>query len=284
MCLNGYSAGSGSIPIVYYTRELHTLQDLEDGQWFNSSFYDEVLNNYNNNKLVIIDFWCYDSTYKLSYIFVLTGGDPTAGELYFFCSEGRNYLSFTLLSDGSIYEYEFVGIESNDNKVASISSSSTDNQYPSAKLLYDQLALKANLASPTFTGTPKAPTAATSTNNTQIATTAFVHNVVNNVNEQLPTESTVAGWGFTKNTGTYSKPSGGIPATDLASAVQTSLGRADTALQSYTETDPIFLASAAHGISSTDISNWNSKQSAITISSSEPTSSQGSNGDIWIVV
>ncbi|MBN2087306.1 tail fiber domain-containing protein, partial [Candidatus Peregrinibacteria bacterium] len=32
----------------------------------------------------------------------------------------------------------------------------------------------APLASPTFTGTPKAPTAATSTNNTQIATTAYV--------------------------------------------------------------------------------------------------------------
>lgn len=38
--------------------------------------------------------------------------------------------------------------------------------------------------------------------------------------------------------GTYSKPSGGIPKTDLASGVQTSLDRADTALQSYTETDP----------------------------------------------
>lgn len=33
---------------------------------------------------------------------------------------------------------------------------------------------KANLASPTFTGTPKAPTAADGTNTTQIATTAFV--------------------------------------------------------------------------------------------------------------
>lgn len=49
------------------------------------------------------------------------------------------------------------------------------------------------------------------------------------------TESTVSGWGFTKNTGTYSKPSGGIPKSDLTSAVQTSLGKADTALQSYTE-------------------------------------------------
>lgn len=49
------------------------------------------------------------------------------------------------------------------------------------------------------------------------------------------TEATVSGWGFTKNTGTYSKPSGGIPKSDLASAVQTSLSKADTALQSYTE-------------------------------------------------
>lgn len=75
------------------------------------------------------------------------------------------------------------------------------------------------------------------------------------------TESTVSGWGFTKNSGTYSKPSTGIPKTDLASEVQTSLGKADSALQSYTETDPIFSASAAAGIKSTDITNWNSKTS-----------------------
>ena len=73
------------------------------------------------------------------------------------------------------------------------------------------------------------------------------------------TESTISGWGFTKNSGTYSKPSTGIPKTDLASEVQTSLGRADSALQSYTETDPVFSASAAAGIKSTDITNWNGK-------------------------
>ena len=48
------------------------------------------------------------------------------------------------------------------------------------------------------------------------------------------TETTVANWGFTKNTGTYSKPSGGIPKTDLESTVQTSLGKADTAVQPET--------------------------------------------------
>ena len=36
--------------------------------------------------------------------------------------------------------------------------------------------------------------------------------------------------------GKYTKPSGGIPASDLASAVQTSLGKADTALQSVPST------------------------------------------------
>ena len=50
------------------------------------------------------------------------------------------------------------------------------------------------------------------------------------------TEQTVSGWGFTKNTGTYSKPAGGIPKSDLASAVQTSLGKAETALQSVPST------------------------------------------------
>ena len=49
----------------------------------------------------------------------------------------------------------------------------------------------------------------------------------------LVTEQTVSGWGFTKNTGTYSKPTGGIPKADLANDVQASLGKADTALQEH---------------------------------------------------
>lgn len=67
-----------------------------------------------------------------------------------------------------------------------------------------------------------------------------INNVELNGNKSLQdigiievTEQTVAGWGFTKNTGTYSKPSGGIPKTDLESSVQTSLNKADTALQTH---------------------------------------------------
>lgn len=48
---------------------------------------------------------------------------------------------------------------------------------------------KANLASPTFTGTPKAPTAAAGTNNTQLATTAFVQNIASDLNGALNTQS-----------------------------------------------------------------------------------------------
>lgn len=47
------------------------------------------------------------------------------------------------------------------------------------------------------------------------------------------TEQTIEGWGFTKNEGDYSKPSGGIPKSDLDKSVQESLGKADTALQSH---------------------------------------------------
>ena len=51
-------------------------------------------------------------------------------------------------------------------------------------------------------------------------------------------DSDIASAGTWNSKGTYSKPSAGIPKTDLASDVQASLNRADSALQSYTETDP----------------------------------------------
>ena len=92
------------------------------------------------------------------------------------------------------------------------------------------------------------------------------------------TESTVSGWGFTKNTGTYSKPSGGIPKSDLADSVQTSLGKADTALQSFTESDPT-VPSHVKEITTTDISNWNNK-----LSSAPVTSVNGQTGAVSLTI
>lgn len=53
-------------------------------------------------------------------------------------------------------------------------SSNSGSTWGSWYTVQADLGNKANLASPTFTGTPKAPTAASGTNTTQIATTAFV--------------------------------------------------------------------------------------------------------------
>ena len=61
----------------------------------------------------------------------------------------------------------------------------------------------------------------------------------------------------------FQKPSNGIPASDLSTAVQTSLGKADTAVQ--TETDPVFSASPAAGITSGDISDWDGKEDPIPV-------------------
>ena len=57
-------------------------------------------------------------------------------------------------------------------------------QLPNYYATAANLALKAAIASPTFTGTPKAPTAAAGTNTTQIATTAFVAEAIAAITSQ----------------------------------------------------------------------------------------------------
>lgn len=74
---------------------------------------------------------------------------------------------------------EFVP-ESTENKVISLSDSSTTEQYPSAKTVYDSLKSKADVASPEFTGIPKAPTPTSGDSSKQLANTEFVSNAINN--------------------------------------------------------------------------------------------------------
>ena len=91
-------------------------------------------------------------------------------------------------------------------------------------------------------------------------------------------------WGYMVDllTGKYTKPSGGIPKSDLESSVQTSLGKADTALQSFTETDPTVPSWAKatnkpsytqdevgdgttyKRVTQTEKNTWNGKQNALT--------------------
>jgi len=59
--------------------------------------------------------------------------------------------------------------------------------------------------------------------------------------------------------------------------VQTSLGKADSALQSFTESDPVFVASAAHGITTTDIARWNAAQANVVKSVNTTAGTSGVN-------
>lgn len=73
------------------------------------------------------------------------------------------------------------GIEAGATKTTVDSALSDSSANPvQNKVINTALAAKAPLASPTFTGTPKAPTAAVGTNSTQIATTEFVSTAVAN--------------------------------------------------------------------------------------------------------
>lgn len=66
------------------------------------------------------------------------------------------------------------------NGIITVNDDSHNHVIGNIDNLQTTLDAKAPLASPALTGTPTAPTAGASTNNTQIATTAFVNTVVNN--------------------------------------------------------------------------------------------------------
>ena len=67
-----------------------------------------------------------------------------------------------------------------------------DDRYYTESEMDTKLSAKANLASPTFTGTPKAPTASKDAHSTQIATTAFVTNQMALIKKDFNPEG--SGW------------------------------------------------------------------------------------------
>lgn len=87
-------------------------------------------------------------------------------------------------------------------------------------------------------------------------TTTAKNNLVAAINElksgTAVTEATVSGWGFTKNTGTYSKPTGGIPKDDLAYPVLYALDQAAEA-EAHTRNQ-------TRHITDEERTAWNAKQ------------------------
>lgn len=71
------------------------------------------------------------------------------------------------------------------NKI--VKGTELDNEF---NAISGAISSKADLASPTFTGTPSAPTAASGSNTTQVATTAFVATAVTTATGALGTMST----------------------------------------------------------------------------------------------
>lgn len=85
--------------------------------------------------------------------------------------------------------------------------------------------------------------------------------------------------------GRYSKPDGGIPKTDLAQAVQTSLGKADTALQSHqtvtleSGTNNGTVKITVNGTATDNVAVKGLKSAAYTDSSAYATAAQGTKAD-----
>lgn len=91
--------------------------------------------------------------------------------LLYFWGKIKSYVSGTV---SGFYTKPNGGIPKSDL------SDAVQSSLEKADTAIQDISRKANIASPSFTGTPTAPTAADGTNTTQIATTAFVTTAVNN--------------------------------------------------------------------------------------------------------
>ena len=108
--------------------------------------------------------------------------------------------------------------------------------------LQTALNAKAPLASPTFTGTPKAPTAAAGTNTTQVATTAFVTTAVaNKTSVASATKATQDGSGnvITSTYATKTELTNGL--SDKANTATTLAGYGITNAYTKSQTDSNFI-------------------------------------------
>ena len=81
----------------------------------------------------------------------------------------------TVLASGSVANDDVLPlVDTSATTTKKVTAASVATYVAGTTDITTPLAAKANLASPTFTGTPAAPTASADTNTTQVATTAFV--------------------------------------------------------------------------------------------------------------
>lgn len=100
--------------------------------------------------------------------------------------DGNHASAFQLASTALTTSTNFGGDVSGTYNNIVVADDSHNHIIDNVDGLQSELNLKAPLASPTFTGTPAAPTAASGTNTTQIATTAFVRTEISNLVDAAP--------------------------------------------------------------------------------------------------
>ncbi len=201
-----------------------------------------------------------------------TASESTTNAIY----KDKNGNSYATYNSGteSSPKYEWVSIGTNQEETDPIWNSEKGNYYTRTEIdsknyltQHQDIASKQDVIADLETIRKGASLGATALQvETYKGTVTSINNISpeanGNVTLEIPeeiTETTVTAWGFTKNAGDYSKPATGIPLSDLSEEVQSALSKADSALQDFTETDPIFTASPASKITEANITTWNSK-------------------------
>jgi hypothetical protein len=135
------------------------------------------------------------------------------------------------------------------------------------------IGLRANIADPTFTGTPAAPTAAAGTRTTQLATTAYV--MAQDDTQRIYIDTAIAGNVTTVTTATNNNLAFKAP---LASPALTGVPTAPTATAG-TNTTQIATTAFVRAAITGNTALWQGSQRYID--SAAPDNAIGNNGDFW---
>ena len=156
------------------------------------------------------------------------------------------------------------------------------------------IATKADLVSPTFTGTPAAPTASAGTNSTQIATTAYIDAAITAVKAALfpvgaiytaivsTNPGTLLGFGTWTAFGAGRVPVGFDAGNALFDTAEETGGNADAITVSHTHTGTTASGGSASGTLDSsflgDFGNFTAASGIVSISNTYANRSQGAGG------
>lgn len=222
---------------------------------------------------------------------VMTAGgtsDITSGVLCAFKTNRAqitNFATHNILTGGTnsttpitFYKYTAVSSQAPSSLVQLAKIDTDGNIYEGTVKLSDKYLTSYTETDPTVPSWAKQPTKPTYTasevgalpDTTAIPTkTSDLTNDSGFITGYTETDPTVPAWAKAATKPTYTASEvGALPSSTSIPSALSDLS-ADSTHRTVTDTEK---------------STWNNKQNAITISSSEPTSSQGSNGDIWIVI